>query len=43
MARGPQRRGAQCSCICCIGLRPALHTGTINMTVKAKIACATVL
>ena len=24
MARGPQRRGAQCSCI---GLRPALCTG----------------
>jgi len=23
-ARGPQRRGAQCSCIDCIGLRPAL-------------------
>ena len=26
MARGPQRRGAQCSCIGCIGLRPALLT-----------------
>jgi len=25
MARGPQRRGAQCSCIGCIGLRPALN------------------
>ena len=24
MARGPQRRGAQCSRISCIGLRPAL-------------------
>jgi len=27
MARGPQRRGAQCSCIGCIGLRPVLLTG----------------
>jgi len=24
MARGPQRSGAQCSCIGCIGSRPAL-------------------
>jgi len=28
MSRGPQRRGAQCSCIGCIGLRPALVQGS---------------
>jgi len=28
MAWGHQRRGAQCSCIGCIGLRPALDVAT---------------
>jgi len=32
---GPQRRGAQCSCIGCIGLRPALYAATANK----KVAC----
>jgi len=27
---GPQRRGAQCSCIGCIGLRPALYARIEN-------------
>jgi len=26
---GPQRRGTQCSCIGCIGLRPALQKGIL--------------
>ena len=30
MAQSPQRREAQCSCIGCIGLRTALHTGRPN-------------
>jgi len=33
MARGPQRRGAQCSCIGCIGLRPALHKHISDLVV----------
>ena len=32
MARGPLRRGAQCSRIGCIGLRPALMTATVSGT-----------
>jgi len=29
MARGPQRRGAQCSCIGCIGLKAGPEGGVI--------------
>jgi len=35
MARGPQRRGAKCSCIGCIGLRSALTCG-LNYIGKAR-------
>jgi len=28
---GPQKRGAQCSCIACIGLRPALGSSAIKV------------
>jgi len=35
-ARGPQRRGAQCSCIGCIGLRPAL---LFNFHIKILVYC----
>ena len=37
MARSPQRRGAQCSCIGCISLRPALSPGAHFLCSTARI------
>ena len=42
MARGLQRRGFQCSCIDCIGIKPALQTTTPSALVS-RLNCQKML